>query len=431
MKKTGASSHFSNIQNKNNMREVTGNLWPTTLLDGNNNPMVVLDRTRDTRYFEMRTEAVMRFFDKIGVRDGDINADMLGIYARMNIGRDLKARTAHLTTPNHLFSSRKNGCVWTPKGRSRLVTNEIDTYPIEVNMEQCPDALWGDCMEMLFGPGNDVRDILSTPEGRSLYEMFLRQVFLGIGNSFFMLTAFGNHPMITTANTLGFWSTVTDAADWTAFYDQMTSTALGGYVTLLDDLAAEGTPGYDVAISDADFDANGRFTGDIIALLEGMKLKARGDFRAMIRTEQRPGQPRPIFLLSDALFDAYREHLRTTYTGIVEGYKFMIYGQDGTVVKAQNILDFDGLPVVRWDVSERFDAITGATSHRAALIAPGAFGIAYSGDVARQYEGMGLKVIQRLEAPYQGKIYMDTTLRVGAALSDQDFVVYGSITQKK
>lgn len=408
------------------MREVTGNLWPTTLLDGNNNPMVVLDRTRDTRYFEMRTEAVMRFFDKIGVRDGDINADMLGIYARMNIGRDLKARTAHLTTPNHLFSSRKNGCVWTPKGRSRLVTNEIDTYPIEVNMEQCPDALWGDCMEMLFGPGNDVRDILSTPEGRSLYEMFLRQVFLGIGNSFFMLTAFGNHPMITTANTLGFWSTVTDAADWTAFYDQMTSTALGGYVTLLDDLAAEGTPGYDVAISDADFDANGRFTGDIIALLEGMKLKARGDFRAMIRTEQRPGQPRPIFLLSDALFDAYREHLRTTYTGIVEGYKFMIYGQDGTVVKAQNILDFDGLPVVRWDVSERFDAITGATSHRAALIAPGAFGIAYSGDVARQYEGMGLKVIQRLEAPYQGKIYMDTTLRVGAALSDQDFVVYGS-----
>jgi len=72
------------------------------------------------------------------------------------------------------------------------------------------------------------------------------------------------------------------------------------------------------------------------------------------------------------------------------------------------------------------DSITGATSHRAALIAPGLFGIAYSGDVAQQYSGMGLKVIQRLEAPYQGKIYLETTLRAGAAIADTDFVVYGS-----
>ena len=39
---------------------------------------------------------------------------------------------------------------------------------------------------------------------------------------------------------------------------------------------------------------------------------------------------------------------------------------------------------------------------------------------------MGLKLIQRLEAPYQGKIYLDTTLRAGAAIADTDFVVYGS-----
>ena len=256
--------------------------------------------------------------------------------------------------------------------------------------------------------------------------MFLREVFIGAGNSFFMYTAFSNHPMIDTANTLGFWSENTDADDWAAFYDQMTSTTCGGYITLLDDLAAEGHKGFDVVISDSDIDSNGRYTGDIIAFLEGMKAKAKGDFRAMIRSEQRPGTPRPIFLLSDALFDAYREHIRVTYTGISEGYRFLITGTDGSVVRMQNILDFDGMPVARWDVSERFDSITGATSHRAALIAPGAFGIAYSGDVARQYSGMGMKILQRLEAPYQGKIYMDTTLRVGAALADVDFIIYGN-----
>lgn len=408
------------------MPQTTGNIWPLPLLDGNNNPYAFLDRTRDNRYFEMKTEAVMRFFEKIAVKDGDINADMLGIFGRMNIGRDLKARMASLTTPNHLFSNRKKGCAWTPKGKMRLKTSEVDTCPIEINMEQCPDALWGDCFEMLFAEGNGVRDLFSTAESRALYEMFLREVFIGAGNSFFMYTAFSNHPMIDTANTLGFWSENTDADDWAAFYDQMTSTTCGGYITLLDDLAAEGHKGFDVVISDSDIDSNGRYTGDIIAFLEGMKAKAKGDFRAMIRSEQRPGTPRPIFLLSDALFDAYREHIRVTYTGISEGYRFLITGTDGSVVRMQNILDFDGMPVARWDVSERFDSITGATSHRAALIAPGAFGIAYSGDVARQYSGMGMKILQRLEAPYQGKIYMDTTLRVGAALADVDFIIYGN-----
>jgi hypothetical protein len=409
------------------MRQTSGNIWPTPLLDSDNNEMAVLDRTRDTRYFEMRTESMLRFFDKLGVKEGDINADMLGIFSRMNIGRDLKARTAHLTIPNHLFSNRKNGCVWTPKGKMRLKTQDIPTYAIEVNMEQCPDALWGDCFEMMFGEGNGVRDLLGTPEGRAMFAMFLRNVYLGIGNSFFNLTAFSNHPMIETANTLGFYSTYTDASDWTAFYDQMTSTELGGYVTLLDDLAAEGTPGYDVAISETDFDANGNYTGDIIAFLEGMKSKARGDFRAMIRAEKTPGTPRPIFLLSDKLFDAYSEHIKTTYTGISEGYRYRILGVDGQVITAENILQYGGLPVARWDASESFDAVTGATSHRAALIAPGLFGIAYSGDVANQYNGMGLKILQRLEAPYQGKLYLDTTLRVGAALADQDFCVYGSL----
>ena len=50
------------------MRETSGNIWPTPLTDSDNNEMAVLDRTRDTRYFEMRTESMLRFFDKIGIK---------------------------------------------------------------------------------------------------------------------------------------------------------------------------------------------------------------------------------------------------------------------------------------------------------------------------------------------------------------------------
>lgn len=408
-------------------RETSGNLWPTQILDSGNNPLIVLDRTRDTRYFDMRTEAVLRFFDKIALKYGSVTADQLGVFSRMNIGRDLKARMASLTTPDDLFSSRKPGCVWIPKGKVRQVSSEVETCPIEVNMEQCPDGLWGDCMEMLFGPGNAVRDLQGTPEGRALFQQFLRQVFIGIGNSFFMYSAFSNHPLIETANTLGFWSAVTDSAQWAAFYDQMTSTTCGGYMTILDDYAAEGEPGFDYPIDQNDFDANGNYTGDIIAFLEGMKESARGTFRAMIEAEQQPGTPRPIFMLSRSLFKAYREHIRTTYTGISEGYRFLLTGVDGSVVRMQNVLDFDGLPVMHWDASTTFDAKVGTTCHRAALIAPGSFGLAANVDLANQYEGMGLRILQRLDAPWQGKIFLDTTLRAGAALADKDFVVYGSL----
>lgn len=408
-------------------RSTTGNLWPIQLTDSNNSPLATLDTTRDRRYFEMRTEAVMRFFDKVAVKYGDINSDMLGVFSRMDIGRDLKARIASLTAPNHLLSNRKNGCVWTPKGKVRLQTSEVDTCPVEINMEQCPDGLWGGCFEMLFGTGNDVRDMLSTPESRALFDQFLRQVFIGAGNSFYLFTAFSNHPMIDTAQTLGFWSNVTDADAWADFHDQMTSTTCGGYITLLDDLAAEGKPGYDVPISDADFDANEKYTGDIIAFLESLKAKAKGNFRAMIRAERSQTPYRPIILLSDAFFDAYREHIRTTYTGISEGYRYLIQGVDGQVVRMQNVLDFDGLPVMRWEASEIFDSVVGSTSHRAALIAPGSFGIAYNGDAVRQYDGMGMRIMQKLEPPYQGKIYLDTTFRVGAALADTDYIVYGSL----
>lgn len=403
-------------------RTTTGNLLPAQLSDGTQ-----LDTGRDRRYIEVPTQAVMRYFDKVAVKYGNINEDALGVFGKMNVGRDLKARIASLTTPNHLFSNRKNGCAWTPKGKVRLNTMEVDTCPIEINMEQCPDGLWGDCFEMLFGTGNDVRDILGTPEGVALFDMFLRQVYIGIGNSFFMYAMFSNHPMVDEANTLGFWSSVTDSDAWADFHDQMTSTTCGGVVTLLDDLAAEGHPGYDVPISDADFDANEKYTGDIVGFLDGMKAKAKGTFRAMIQSERSATPYRPIFLLSDALFNAYREHIRTTYTGISEGYRHLIQGADGQVVRMQNVLDFDGLPVMRWTASTDFDAVTGATSHRAALIAPGSFGIAYSGEATRQYEGMGLRVMQKLDAPYMGKIYLDTTLRVGAALADTDFIVYGSL----
>lgn len=405
------------------MQTTVGNVWPVSLLDESGRVGVVLDAERATRTFGMPTQAFLNIFERLVIKDGDLNADTLGLYSKMSVGRDLKARFGYLTTPRHVLSNRKNGCVWTPKGSLRLKTDTVETYPFEVNMEQCPSSLWGDCFEMLFGPGNDVRDMLSTPEGRQLYEQFLRNVFIGVGNSVHMLLNFSNHSAITIADASNFYKV--NAEEWSDFLDQMTSTELGGIVALLDKLADEGEPGFDVPIPDA-FDANGKFTGDIIALLEALKAKAKGSMRALIRSEFRPGQPRPIILLSDALFDAYQNHIIEHFAATSEAYRYRLLGQDGQVITAMNILSYMGLPVARWEASAQFDEIVGTTSHRAAIVAPGAFAIAFSGDISQQYDGMNMRIVQRLDPPFQGKIYLDTTFRLGAAV-EPELVVYGSL----
>ena len=61
-----------------------------------------------------------------------------------------------------------------------------------------------------------------------------------------------------------------------------------------------------------------------------------------------------------------------------------------------------------------------------ALVAPGTFGVASDvRNIKDAYNpGTGLQVLQRLDMPYMGKIYMSTTLRWGTVLADKDFIVY-------
>ena len=92
------------------------------------------------------------------------------------------------------------------------------------------------------------------------------------------------------------------------------------------------------------------------------------------------------------------------------------------------VLKYKGMYCVRWDEVSTFDSITGVESHRAAIVAPGGFGMAYDVDSIplSQFDGMGLVVTQQLAAPYLGKMYMHTTFRWGAAIIDSDYIVSAS-----
>lgn len=401
-------------------KSAQGSIFPAYTNQG-----IVFDQNGSNRSIQVPTQAMLTLFQKVAIKESDPTADALGLYSILNVGRDLKARFGSLSSLKHVFSNRKNGCAWNPKGSVSLGIEEIDTCAIEYNGEQCPDALYDDCFEMLFGGGNDVRDILGTPEGGVLFANLLREVNIGIGNSFSEIINFANHPDIATYNTSGEYAVSED--EWDDYYDQQMSISCGGIVTILDGLATAGASNYNYQIPSADIDANGDYTGDIIDLFKAVIAKADPKLLVMIRSGVMVNGARrfPIMKVTRQLYNAYKDYLLTTFSANPQTYRYQLMMNDGEILTMPDALEYEGMAVIPWDESESFDSILGSKKHRIAIFAPGNIGIAVNVPGIRMFEGIGLRMIQRLEAPYQGKIFMDTTLRVGTGLGDTALAVYG------
>ena len=387
-----------------------------------------LTNSGNARTISVQTETAMQIFDNIAVLETDRFARELGLYGHVVLGRDLKGRFGSFTTPKHLLSNRKNGCTWNPKGGMRMNVEEFPTCPVEFDGEQCPDVFYGTCFERLFGPGNDVRDFSATAEGQEVLAAMLTKIYQGLGNSFFDLYNYANNPMISTANTEGFYGVSVE--EWEDYVDQMLSGECGGIITQLDELAAAGEAYYDMSIPLADVDvAAKKYTGNIIELLEDLKDQASAELQSAMDTGVMiNGVNRmPIILLTPNLFRAYKAWI-TAQSGTNElAYRYTLERTDGTTMTSANMLMYDGMPVIRWDAPARFDAITGSLTFRAAIAMPGVFGILHDVSDLMQFEGMGLLIEQSTRLADKGKVFMTTNFRWGAGIANKDFVSHVSL----
>lgn len=392
-----------------------------------------IDSNAAGNFVRVKTGAWLNVFNRFGIVQGDVTKNELGLYTQLKVDGYGKAKFLHFKQPNHLFRPRQNGCAWNPNGRVRSGLVTVDTCPIEYQGEECPDAFWGDCMEALFGPGNQVRDLYSSPELQAIMRDALVNLALGLGNSFHELAHFGLHPLIEQADTDGTFAV--DESRWDDFYNQMIGPEdrpnnCAGIVTLLDQLADDGEEGFDFEIPDGDIDANNNYTGDIVELFESLINGAKTELRTMARRGINYGAVKryPIILATSPEFRAYKKHLTENFAYNPDLLNFTLMGEDGSMRMMPGVLHYEGIPVVEWDESTIFDEIVGTKCHRVALVAPGTFGVASDVQDIGGYlnKGTGLEVVQRLGggAGFMGKIYMTTTLRWGTALADKDFVVY-------
>jgi hypothetical protein len=378
----------------------------------------------------LQTESATRFFNNYAVKQTDQYARRLGLYADVVLGKDLEGRFASFNTPKNSLRPRANGCTWNPNGAMRLNIDKFPTCPVEFDGEQCPDVFYGTCFERIFVPGS-VNPLGEGAEAQALVRMMVERIQLGLGNDFFNLYNFANHPLIDSANTN--LSYAVEAAEFEAYYAQMNEGDCGGLITQLDALANDPIYGryYNGVIptgATGFSETTDAYIGDIIAdLIEPMIAAASPELQIAIEN----GIPvngvlrYPIILLGPKEFTAYRKFITDMAPNNELAYRYMIQGETGDPMLERNVLRYDNLPVVKWDALVQFDATLGTKSHRGAIIAPGNFGVLSNvGDINnRLFNGQGLVIQESPLLKDKGKVYMHTNFRWGAAIADPKMAV--------
>lgn len=376
------------------------------------------------RFIDIPVGTSIKLFNKLAIKYAAFEADALGLFTVGSIGRNQKVNFMSFNSPKHVLQARNNGCTWNPKGR---VTNNLESTilsPIEYNGEECPDEFWGDCLETIFGTGNDIRDFESTPEAKQVFMYMLDRVYLGLGNSFHELAMWGNHPLITIADINDYVNPNVSALEWEDYMSQQSSAT--GIMTLIETLKTQGRDNYNLPIYPNEV-SGALFIGDAFGLIDRTLNSATGVMSQVVAQAAFSGTP-PIIQVSAGIFNRMIEQLVNKFTTIPDIYNFVVQGRSGALTPLPNVIKYKGYLVYNNPSFKLFDEITGIINHRIIVSPAGTFGIVSDVLSLQQFEGMGMRILQRLDAPFQGKVYMNTNFRVGTAILDSTLIFNGSLS---
>lgn len=375
--------------------------------------------------FSMTRESAMTFFQRVTRRSVDQYARALGLYSTVTLGRNLEGVFASMRPGKHLLKARTRGCTWDPRTGVRMNVDTFPTCAIEYQGEQCSDVFFDNCFERLLAPGNE--DLAATPEGQQILLEMIRNINIGLGNSFHMLYQYAEHPLIVAANTSANY--LVNDTEWTDFYNQQMSGNCGGLITQLDALKTAGYRGYttDVPVNTT----TGAFNGTFSSLYDQVYDSASPDLRTAIDNGimMSDGNVRyPIVLATSEVYRALQSYINSLAPGNQQAFNYQITGMDGVTGINWNVLKWNGLPVVRWEAAADFDAIVGTKQHRLAIVAPGNFGALANIDAIEeaQWNGLGLVVQKSPLLKDRQKYYMYTQLRWGAGIADVDMSAMAS-----
>lgn len=379
-----------------------------------------------SRSISLDSSSAINIFKNISIVKTNIVQNALGLFTFIKGDTSNKIKFGRFSGGNHLLQSFKVGCAWNPKGGIQFDTDEFEIYPVEYNGEQCPDEFYGRCFNAIFAPGNGIRDILSTDKGRAIWNEFLDILFTDLGNSFYELVSDGQHPLITSSFN-GNWYSENDRL-MVDYVDQQA--AAPGINTLIYNLKStgdfDGTLGLPINDSDVSEDRL-EYTGSAMDLFEMILRKKSTKMRLL---EKRYGKS--IIRVTPNIFRNYENELLEKYDKLPEIFRYYLKGMFASAADmagttpVEGVLLYKGHPVVSMDEWEDFDVINGVKTFKAEMTIPGNYVIGYDVPDLKQFAGMGMRIVQHLEAPYQGKIFMDTAFKIGTAVIDPSLIYQAS-----
>jgi hypothetical protein len=347
-------------------------------------------------------------------------ANELGLFTMKGGVTTDKYAIAMLQRAKHLWSSRKDGCQFVPKGKIASQRAEFELNPIEYDGKQCPDEFFGSEWETLFATG-DPFEMLSSANGAFALDAIVKVIIDSLQEDFWNLLLMGSNPIITTAETNGTY-TVSEA-EWADFKDQMKN--VGGFITAADFLKAAGRDNYNVGIDPAD--VNGEdFIGDVT---DGIFKDVRSAHTPLMRTYSKNRRyGKTLWLCSRGIFNKYKDELIERFNGILTGYTLQTTGVDGTMYAMEDVLLWDGNVILCFDELAEVDTITGYTTHMIMAIVPGNIPIIYNANTARGSKNIGtdfgLKLQQSMDIKEKGNVYMTANIKVGTGIINPDLVTY-------
>ena len=384
-----------------------------------------------TRIISITTETAVNVFKDTTIRYNSLLSNQFNLFQFLKADRNGKFKFGKFGAKKHVITAFRNGCIWNPKTCSMDFTSgEINLCELEVQEENCPDDTWNSCWEgFTTGDGLLKRDIFATAEGRALMKLAVDSTYEAIGNGINDLVWYGSHPLIETANTNEWYldAGITQT-EWDCFIDQMRT--CGGLMTAIDALKSEGENNYNVDIGSY---SGKKYTGIASELFDRLIDEMPTKMQIHDKRASR-NAGRSFLLVSRSVFAKYKADIIATYGNIAESYYLFTGGEDHNCTtcpqsKVRGVLEYDGHWVICMDEWDMLGNMTNTYTHRAILTVPRVFAIATKSNIlGNQYGGMGMTILQRMGAPYMGKIFLNAAWEMGAAIVDKDFIINASVT---
>lgn len=365
----------------------------------------------------------------------NVLANDLGIYA---IADRIEGKTAYWTSVDPLewvTVARPADCARTAITDHTVTSSSKDMCKNHVFLKFCKDTLVANLSAdwtALWGAGNDLNEILSTPAGVAFLDKFIERNVAAVGNDFTNIVEFGNHTIITSAVS----ANINSHAAGVLTNITNTFATCDGRLKQVDALKTTTYPHINNSfVTGTDF-SGANFIGDALTVAEGLRAKAHADFGAAMDAMRAEFQY-PICECSGSVFEKLTTQIMQVYPALASSLQWVM---NGTVSKELNLdaqklvrpdaFLFKGiLFVARYDW-DRIASKVGFYHHRMMLSIPQNFGVAIDipNEGMPQFDGMGM-VMTKSPAPTDGGAYFfETNYRVATALLKHSHVVNYSVT---